>query len=478
MKTVAIIGAGWYGFHLAVTLSEKGFRVVLCEKNDKIFNELSGNFGVRLHLGLHYPRSKKTREGCIAGYDEFLHTYPELVNHHEHSIYGIGVLDADQQPSKISAEDFNRLKDEHDSFKVIDPKEWGYQNLQTAIDTTEASLVVGRKLRTKIEQYLAESRVELKLSTEVVSVFQDQNKKMVVSTRNGQKESKESFDYVINATSYQCFLSKNKELPFDMEVGYQVCIALFYEDTQEKRMPKPIPFIVMDGWFPCLMLYNDGEEKENSTYLLYHGKYSILDTCATAGEAKELLQKRLQDKQMESHIERLARTHFASFYPEFSSERFKYLGWKGNVLAKAKTNKEFRGAFVLEDADTKIIHIFPGKVNNIFDVGREVLDLIEADLHPEEIITENGYRCTRKGALFQARCEISEKPDELLRNTSSLQTAEAVKRSLDGPLSFFGNAKSPRRIAEEKIVSVSKSPMRIIEDQVHLRSATPIYSVS
>lgn len=477
MKTVAIIGAGWYGFHLAMTLSKQGFRVVLYEKNDKIFNELSGNFGVRLHLGLHYPRSQKTREGCIAGYDEFKDTYGELLNHHEHSIYGIGVLDADYQPSKTSAEDFKLLKVEHDSFNIIEPKEWGYQNLQTAIDTSEASLVVGHKLRTKIEQYLAQSSVELKLSTEVVSICQDQNKKMVVSTRNDQKES---FDYVVNATSYQYFLSKNKGLPFNMEVVYQVCVALFYEDTYEKLKlaPKPIPFIVMDGWFPCLMLYNDGEEKENSTYLLYHGKYSILDTCATAGEARDLLQRRLQDKQMEIDIEKLARTHFASFDPQFSSERFKYLGWKGNVLAKAKTEKEFRGAFVLEDADTKIIHIFPGKVNNIFDVGREVLDLIEADLHPEEIISENGYRYTRKGTLFQARDEISEKPDEFLRNTSSLQTAEELKRPLDCPLAFFGHPKLPREIPEEKIVSVSKSPMRIIADKVHLLSSAPVCGVS
>lgn len=43
-KKVAIIGAGWYGCHLAKVLSEQGFDVTLYEKNGEILNEISGNF--------------------------------------------------------------------------------------------------------------------------------------------------------------------------------------------------------------------------------------------------------------------------------------------------------------------------------------------------------------------------------------------------------------------------------------------------
>lgn len=431
MKEIAVVGAGWYGCHIALVLSKRGHQVTLYEKNSEILNELSGNFGVRLHLGLHYPRSKKTRENCLEGYDKFVATYPELVNHHEHSIYGLGYLDADKKPSKVDVKTFEGLVEEHSSYKIIDPNMYGYKSLQTAIDSTEASIVVGEKLRIKFIQFLKQEGVKLKLNTTVNEIGRCESDKITISTKEGKK----TFDNIINATSFQQFTPKKHNL-FDMEVAYQICVGLIYEDTQ-KAKGDPIPFIVMDGWYPCLMSYDNSEVQENK-WLLYHGKWCVLKSYSSAEEAKGGLAQKLSDVELQKRVEESARSHLNEFYPEFS-ERFKFVGWKGNVIAKVITEKEFRSAFVFQDQDTRITHIFPGKVPNIFDVEKEVVKLVENDLADQTIISDGNYWFVKGGVLDQGKEEISEKPKDISRNTCFLQASEEVSTKLDQEPSVSSN---------------------------------------
>ena len=56
---IAIIGTGFYGSSLAITLSKK-YQVDLYEKESKIFNGASSCNQFRFHSGYHYPRSQKT----------------------------------------------------------------------------------------------------------------------------------------------------------------------------------------------------------------------------------------------------------------------------------------------------------------------------------------------------------------------------------------------------------------------------------
>ncbi|CAG8765423.1 9886_t:CDS:1, partial [Cetraspora pellucida] len=62
-----IVGGGWYGCHVALVLRRMDFEVTILEKNDEIFDEISGNFGIRNHVGLHYLRSEFTQKACLEG---------------------------------------------------------------------------------------------------------------------------------------------------------------------------------------------------------------------------------------------------------------------------------------------------------------------------------------------------------------------------------------------------------------------------
>ena len=65
---IAIIGAGWFGCHLASELKNDGHSILLFEKEKDIFAGASGNNQNRLHLGYHYPRSYITREQSKKGF--------------------------------------------------------------------------------------------------------------------------------------------------------------------------------------------------------------------------------------------------------------------------------------------------------------------------------------------------------------------------------------------------------------------------
>lgn len=440
MKNIAIIGAGWYGSHIALFLDrqhengEKLFNVTLFEKNPNIFDETSGNFGIRLHLGWHYPRSSETRRSCREGLAEFLVEYPALVNTHEHSIYGVGDIDADGYPSKVTPQEFESLTHEYEDCYPIDPRVFGYENLMTAIHTTEPSIVVGQKLRSAFKKYLQASTVNLKLATTVKAIKRTANGAFLVSTENSDVE--QVFDRVVNATSYQYFLPEKPELPFAMKVVYQPCVALVYKDTKEKERGKPNPFIVMDGWLPCLMSYDDcSEEVENRKYIMTHAKWTILASCNTPEAAQKILYETKSNSLIEKKIEKNCNKSLSRFWPEFK-ERFQYVKWIATVLAKIVTDSEYRSAVTF--SKDEMLYVIPGKINNIFDAGRETLTLLTRNSmqHRDDILCEEGCEYVKGGTLDRGQSEISTKPVDPSRNTCSLQTSfEILSKSKQ--LGFF-----------------------------------------
>jgi hypothetical protein len=412
---IGVIGAGWYGSHIGLSLKKQGHDVTIFEKNSDIFTQISGNFGIRLHVGPHYPRSKKTRESCRRDFQLFIDTYPQLVVNHEYAIYALGELDSDKNPSKVNFEQFKAVCEESDSAKQINVKEAGYKDLIAAWDIYEPSMALGDGLRNIFKRYLSDAGVQT-LCNFNVQVLDQSDSLMSITSDKGQTH--EGFDYIINASSYQSFVDVKNELPFDINVVYQPCLAMMYEDTHTTT--RPFSFIIMDGWFPCIMPYCNKEEdlidepRDNRKYILTHGKWTIMGSFNTSKEAQNLL-SRLNDNFIADNIKPNCEAEINRFWPDFE-KRFRYIGWKGEVLAKIKTEKEFRSAVTFEK--DRLVHIIPGKVSNIFDASREVVAII----NQQNVSTKNGYQYVTGGVLDDALQEITEVPDRLAQSTCNLQT--------------------------------------------------------
>jgi hypothetical protein len=406
---LAIIGAGWYGCHLALELKKAGHDVALYEKNAAIFSQISGSFGIRLHSGTHYPRSPETRKNCAKNFHIFKERYPDLVVPHEYSVYGLGTKDANGNPSKVNEELFLKVSKETPSCKVIAPESAGYKELITAITVEEPSIAIGERLRTTFESYLKQEQVDLRCNFEVQKIT-PYNQGFTVSG-NGKEDY---FDKVINTTSYQAFLPDHSDFPVDMEVVYQTCLSLVYKD--KKPGSRPFSFIVMDGWFPCMMPICDGNPSQH--YILTHGKWTIMGSYNDPTTATKVLSE-LNDDWVEEQVKPHCEQEMNRFWPSFAS-RFEYVGWRGTVLAKLRTQLEFRSAITYEKKG--IIQIFPGKVSNIFDVEHEV----NALLKNENILESNGYRFVQDGVLQSSCAEITKKPSPTDQSTCDLQTLNEI----------------------------------------------------
>lgn len=421
---IAIIGAGWYGCHLALSLQIQGHAVTLFEKNSDIFQQISGKFGIRLHLGPHYPRSASTRESCRKGFDEFKQRYPELIVEHDYSIYGLGELDADNLPSKVDKDVFESVCNESDTTQFIDTEAWGYKQLLSAATMDEPSIVLGEELRKHFKVYLSETDVLIRLNTEITDLITQDNGQVIVNTQ----DQTELFDFAINASSYQSLLPKETKFPLDMEVVYQPCIALMYEDLQPGE--RPFSFIIMDGWFPAFMPYVTNNSTSDNHYILTHGKWTIMGSFDSALKANKILET-LSDDFIQQEIKPNCEGEMSRFWPAFT-ERFKYIGWTGAVLAKLKTTSEFRSAVTY--AQKNIIHVIPGKVSNIFDVEREVIALIDK----KNILNHDGYDYVQNGVFDKSITEIKEKSKAGDRSTCELQTyIELQQNRLTIPSSSF-----------------------------------------
>jgi len=86
---IAIVGAGWYGCHIAKALLDVQADVTVFEKEDGIFRGASYNNQSRLHLGFHYPRCSYTRDESITSYNLFMGKYSGFTRHVTNNIYAI-----------------------------------------------------------------------------------------------------------------------------------------------------------------------------------------------------------------------------------------------------------------------------------------------------------------------------------------------------------------------------------------------------
>ena len=245
---IGVVGGGWNGCHLAIEMKKEGHEVEVFEKLSDIFEGVSGKFGIRLHRGPHYPRSKSTRDSCQASFDKFRDLYPGLVIDHEHAIYAQGKLDAHGNPSKVSDKCFGEVCEESSKCHNLNLEDAGFEQVQAAYDLDEPSIAIGHRLRNFFRARLSESSIKLHLNTNVEKITRDNGMTVMMDSQGDSR----IFDVVINATAYRSLIPDDiaQALPVDIDVTYQACIALCYEDTTPQK--KPLSFIVMDGWFPCV----------------------------------------------------------------------------------------------------------------------------------------------------------------------------------------------------------------------------------
>ncbi|KAL2827310.1 hypothetical protein BJY01DRAFT_241176 [Aspergillus pseudoustus] len=401
-KTIAIIGGGWSGCHTAVELAAAGHQVTILEKGADIFNGVSGQFGIRIHRGPHYPRSSGTRKSCRRTFDRFTEKYRELVVPVNPAIYSLARYDSMGKESKVSAHAFGTVCRETEPCSAADVGEFVRENssesqVECAYKLDEPCALLNLYLKTYFQQKRSAAGVGLRVNTEVISVKRHEGqKKHCVSMAH----THEFYDAVINATGYTSALPESllTNLPINADIRYQACIALHYTDSKSDPNIAPLSFIVMDWWFPCLMP-SVGEPGSRGEYVLTHGAYTILGSFDTPARATQCLTEMTREL-MEGEIKPKIESEMERFWPSFK-DQFVYQEWKGTVLPKTVTESE---------------------ISNVLEAADEVFELLEG----QSVTSHAGYAYARDSELNRSKREIEKRPVSKERNTCFLQTHQTL----------------------------------------------------
>jgi len=320
---------------------------------------------------------------------------------------------------------------EYPGCRKIDPASHGFEEISSAYELDEPSVAIGTPTCQWFEEKLAKAGVRFIPSTTVLRIEPasvcTMNHPSVAVTVQQQDTAAYTFltHVAINCTGFQHFVPEaisNPSCLVYFQYTYQICLALRYRDNTPTSN-KPISFICMDGWFPCLMpaiSNTKNTANPHRDYILTHGAYTILGSFSSIDRARQLLNEELTDELVARNARYPAESEMRRFWPEFP-DRFTYEGWYGTVLAKPKCPTEFRSGFTFEHQG--VIHVFPGKVSNVFDVSDEVTVLLNTkDNISDLIIQEDNFRLVANGVFDNGRAELQKKSTLQDRSTSSLQT--------------------------------------------------------
>lgn len=242
---IRILGAGWYGCHLGLSLLADGHDVEIHESSGRIFNGASGSIPARVHQGFHYPRSYSTRIACAQHYEPFMRRYGHLTSAVPINVYAIA-----QDHSLVDFGTYLEVLEGRAPFlPIYDPSELGLKNVEGAVLTGERH-VVTRKAREYFEKALS-GRVSFNVP------------KTSVHSPN--------YDWTID-----CTFCANDAAGVDR---YEPCI------TTILRGPTNQAVTVMDGPFPSIYPWDE----DAGLVSLTSAKYTPLARCKTRAEAEAVM---------------------------------------------------------------------------------------------------------------------------------------------------------------------------------------------
>lgn len=320
MARVAVIGAGWYGCHIACALLDSGVDVTLYDKS-QMFSGISSRNQNRLHLGFHYPRSYKTRSQNKAAFPEFHKKYGDCVIDLQENYYAI------HKDSIIDFETFQSIyKWEGFDFEIVPQNQFPHLS---------AFILVDEKI---IDPVRAKSKFESKLGPWFVNEKFD-------------TDQIDAFDFVVDCSCGE----------FSPLGG-----AYYYERFAylEVSVSDPLPsLIVMDGPFFSIYPTADGR------FTVTHVTKGILGASNNRNDLVELYcdEQSFGDDMLAS-IEHLAGR---KIFSQINSRRVIY-------TIKVKSRRRNDERIVDVRSDDRLITVIPGKIEAVFkaeDIVRQVIGL-------------------------------------------------------------------------------------------------------
>lgn len=339
---IAIVGAGWYGCHLAAFLRQIGFDVALFERGAEVFTGASGKNQNRLHLGFHYARDHTTRFQSRDGFSRFIERYPNLSRPVTDNIYAVPQGDSliDYRTYKAimasSGIEFEELGEGHAAVA-------GLTRLAGRIDTEERIVDTGAAARF----FRAYLDPVLRLGTRV-------RREDIREAADGVRIGGERFDYLIDATW-------GKLTRPEIDIFYEPTLLLYYETRRTDWA-----FTLVDGQL-CSIYPTDVPGQVTLSSVPHTPLGHFTDIAAAEHALATLPAATIHEKRalFEAQIRR--------YYPAFD-ESFTYVGPQLSMKTKPVGAEDNRACYVFRQG--RVFCVMSGKIDTIFVAAERIISSI------------------------------------------------------------------------------------------------------
>ena len=327
---IRILGAGWYGCHLAAALKSVGHDPHVFDIAPRAFNGASGSIPARLHEGFHYPRSWSTRDACQKHRIPFLAKYGHLTAGPPVNLYAVAAVD-----SLLDFRSYLRVISEQCEFAVADDlAALGLDHCEGAVFTRERHIVSDRA-RAHFEAVLGD-RLHLRCAP-------------------GETPGGEGFDLSID-----CTFCANDSANVDR---YEPCLTVLLRGPVQRAVT------VMDGPFPSLYPWDE----ERGLCSLTSARFTPLARCRTYADAREVIEM-TDPERLKTDAERMI-DQMAYFYPAVGA--FEIHELRTSIRAMPKSGSDARLVDVIE-VGPRALRVRAGKIDAVFDAERAVFAYIGA----------------------------------------------------------------------------------------------------
>jgi len=339
MKYV-IVGAGWYGCHIASFLLKNNKEIIIIDKANDFFTGSSSKNQNRLHLGFHYPRSIETINECKYGYTQFIAKYSQLITTIPNNNYYIS-----RALSKMSIQEF---------IEKIDEAGLDYTSLATARHTLLNLKGIEDTCFNTKEMYIDHRNARAHFKDTLSRYLQQCSDEIFISLNSIKTHLElDESDVIINCTY-------NQLNPIEYE-KYELYISLIYRIDSIDTFAVTI----MDGPFFSIYPY----DIENKLYtvtsvehgVLYSGQ-SLIDTSVSYEQLTDTRNK----------IEALLDDYIDNWRSQFEYVDYN-LSWKTKPL----TTSDDRSVRINREGN--VINIYGGKITGIFNAEKYLENLLLKD---------------------------------------------------------------------------------------------------
>ena len=336
---IAIIGAGWYGCHLATSLKNFGFNVSVFEKKREIFTGASSKNQNRLHLGFHYARDASTRDQTKKGFEEFKKQYGFVLEDVYTNIYAVPEIE-----SQICPETYRlTMVSSGLYFDQINPKRFGIDRCKFGFKTQE-KIINWKKAKIYFENKLKDN---LHLSSKIEKI-ENFNDTVIV---NGKK-----FDFLVDCSWGQLNLFKNN-------IFFEPCILLRYKLLNETQN---FALTLVDGSLPSFY-----PESGSKTFTLSSVSQTPLGKFSSWDRAVDVIEKTDIDT-IDKKIDKME-AEIKFYYPSFS-KHFEFIEPQMSIKTKTFHRSAQRKCTVKRQG--RVIEIMSGKIDTIFSAQNEMFFLM------------------------------------------------------------------------------------------------------